>query len=64
MRKIVSILLGISILTTGSNYDAGSYSGIALIGGTGDSATVGIEVDGFGGSYNIKQVLDIYQEFI
>ena len=42
--------LGVSILTTGSNYDAGSYSEIAVIGGTGDSATVGIEVDGFGGS--------------
>ena len=41
---------GIAILNTGSNYDAGSYSGIAAIGGTGDSATLGIEVDGFGGS--------------
>ena len=42
--------LGVSILTTGSNYDSGSYSEIALIGGTGDSATIGVEVDGFGGS--------------
>ena len=41
---------GIAIATAGSNYDAGTYTGIAAIGGTGDSATLGIEVDGFGGS--------------
>ena len=42
--------LFISIIDPGSNYDAGSYSDISLVGGTGESGTVGIEVDGFVGS--------------
>jgi hypothetical protein len=40
---------GISILNRGSNYDAGSYSNITLVGGTGDGATANITVTEFGG---------------
>ena len=40
---------GISILNRGFNYDAGSYSNIPLIGGTGDGATANIAVTAFGG---------------
>ena len=42
--------LGIAINNAGSNYDGGTYSEIPAIGGTGDGATFGIEVDGFTGS--------------
>lgn len=42
--------LFLSITDPGQNYDGGSYTEISVVGGTGDSATVGVEVDGFVGS--------------
>ena len=41
---------GISVSSTGSNYDAGSFTDIPLLGGTGSGATVDITVDAFTGS--------------
>jgi hypothetical protein len=40
---------GISLLDKGSNYDAGTYTDIPLVGGTGDGATADITVTEFGG---------------
>lgn len=40
---------GISLLNKGTNYDAGSYTDVPLIGGTGDGATIDITVTEFGG---------------
>ena len=39
---------GVSVLTTGSNYDAGLYTPVTLTGGTGDGATAEITVVEFG----------------
>ena len=41
---------GLSITNAGSGYDGGQYSDIPLIGGSGDSATVTVDVAGFQGS--------------
>ena len=41
---------GVSVLTTGSNYDAGLYTPVTLTGGTGDGATAEITVVEFGGT--------------
>jgi hypothetical protein len=43
---------GISITNIGNNYDAGEYSDVKLIGGTGDNATADITVTEFSGSIN------------
>ena len=43
---------GISILNSGSNYDAGTYSDVTLVGGTGDNATANITVTEFTGIIN------------
>jgi hypothetical protein len=40
---------GISLLNKGFNYDAGTYSNVPLVGGTGDGATANITVTEFGG---------------
>ena len=42
--------LGISITNAGQNYDGGQYTEIPAIGGTGDGATFGVTIDGFGGT--------------
>lgn len=41
---------GISVTDFGSNYDAGSYSDIQIIGGSGEGATANVTVDPFVGS--------------
>ncbi len=41
---------GLSITSNGSGYDGGQYSDIPLIGGSGDSATVTVDVAGFQGT--------------
>ena len=41
---------GLSITNNGSGYDGGQYSDIPLIGGSGDSATVTVDVAGFQGT--------------
>jgi len=43
---------GISILNDGTNYDAGTYSDIRLVGGTGENATANITVTEFTGVIN------------
>ena len=43
---------GISILNNGTNYDAGTYSDIRLVGGTGENATANITVTEFTGVIN------------
>ena len=55
--------LGIAINNAGSNYDGGTYSEIPAIGGTGDGATFGIEVDGFTGSIT-QMVQDTHLAYI
>ena len=40
----------VSILTAGENYDGGTYASVPALGGTGDGALLGIEVDGFNGA--------------
>ena len=42
---------GISVLNNGINYDAGTYSNIDLIGGTGDGATASITVTEYVGNF-------------
>lgn len=41
---------GISILNLGDNYDPGSYTGVALTGGSGEFATANIDVTEFSGT--------------
>jgi len=42
--------LGLQITNDGSNYDAGTYSDIAVVGGSGENGTLNIEVAGFTGT--------------
>ena len=41
---------GVSILSAGSNYDAGNYDPVLLTGGTGDGASANITVSAYGGT--------------
>ena len=41
---------GIALLNSGSNYDPGSYLSVPVIGGTGEGATISMEVEAFGGT--------------
>ena len=50
---------GISLLSRGSNYDAGTYSNVPLVGGTGEGATANITVTEFGGG-NYKFWFKLY----
>lgn len=49
VQKKTLLNSGISILNGGKNYDAGSYSNILLVGGTGENATADIDVTKFSG---------------
>ena len=50
VRQRILYAGGVSILNSGSSYDAGTYEGIGLTGGTGDDATADFVVTEFEGS--------------
>lgn len=50
VQKRVLTTAGTEILSTGSGYDPGNYQDIATVGGTGDGATLDIEVTEFVGT--------------
>ncbi len=50
IRQTTLNTAGISVLNDGTNYDAGSYADIPLVGGTGDGATASIVVTEFDGN--------------
>ena len=49
LRKRSLLTSGLSITNEGQNYDAGTYSDISVIGGSGVSGSVNITVEAFGG---------------
>jgi hypothetical protein len=53
-RELSSSPTAFTILNSGSNYDAGSYSNIRLLGGTGDGAEVTIAVTEYSGTLTSK----------
>ncbi len=49
-RKKILTSTNLTITNSGSNYDAGTYTNIAVVGGSGDLATLDIEVVAFSGT--------------
>lgn len=52
VRKNIIFDEGLSILNSGQLYDAGNYTNVPLVGGTGDGATVDVTVVAFDGVIN------------